>query len=104
MFISEVRLFQVVDLVQQAVVSGATGSGVLFEFPHATIQNGPSMEQFMLSLTKRQNTNDGGGGINLITSFLMNGTADISQKYDFPPRVLTLVSRRSNYFLRLQRR
>jgi hypothetical protein len=82
-FISEARLFQVVSLEQQGVLATATGSGVLFEFPHATIEGSPTMQQLQQILNKqnvKRQTNDA-GQINFVTSFLMNGTADISQRY-----------------------
>ena len=67
---------------QPSVVSSATGSGVLFEFPHATIQDSPSMEQFLQFLDKPTvQKRDTTGQINFVTSFLMNGTASINQKY-----------------------
>jgi hypothetical protein len=84
MFISEVRLFQVVSMEQQDIMNSASGSGVLFEFPHATIQSSPSMQELLQflekqSLAKRQTS--GTGQVNFVSSFLMNGTADVTQKY-----------------------
>jgi hypothetical protein len=85
-FLSEVRIFQVVSMEQQTVLAGATGSGVLFEFPHAQITSSPGadnlvtvLESMNAMLMKRQNSNL--GQINIVDVFYMNGTADITQKY-----------------------
>ena len=84
-FLSEVRLFQVVSMEQQSVLAGVTGSGVLFEFPHAQITSSPGsddidalLESMNAMLVKRQNANI--GQVNIVDAFLMNGTADITGK------------------------
>jgi hypothetical protein len=86
MFLAEVRLFQVVDIMQSAVLAKATGSGVLFEFPHASITSSPGsddinavLDKMNAMLVRRQTTEI--GQVNIVDAFLMNGTADITQKY-----------------------
>lgn len=102
-FISEVRLFQVVSMEQQSVMSTASGSGVLLEFPHATIQSSPTMEQLLQFLNnrkiRRQSTDT--NQINFVQSFLMNGTADVTQKYTchFRKISLLLASIQNNFLL-----
>jgi len=68
------------------VLAGATGSGVLFEFPHAQITSSPggenldaTLEKMNAMLIKRQNSNL--GQVNIVDVFYMNGTADITQRY-----------------------
>lgn len=86
MFLAEVRLFQVVNIMQSAVLAKATGSGVLFEFPHASITSSPGsddinavLDKMNAMLVRRQTTEI--GQVNIVDAFLMNGTADITQKY-----------------------
>jgi hypothetical protein len=86
MFLAEVRLFQVVNIMQSSVLAKATGSGVLFEFPHASISSSPGsddintvLDQMNTMLVRRQTTEI--GQVNIVDAFLMNGTADITQKY-----------------------
>ena len=95
-FLSEVRIFQIVSMEQQSVLAGATGSGVLFEFPHAQITSSPgaanldvTLEKMNAMLIKRQNSNI--GQVNVVDVFYMNGTADISQRYSFPPTTMLMV-------------
>ena len=85
MLLAEVRIFQVGSMEQQSLLAGATGSGVLFEFPHAQITGSPggnldaTLEKMNAMLMKRQTSNI--GQVNLVDVFYMNGTADITQKY-----------------------
>lgn len=86
MFLSEVRLFQIVNMVQPSVMAGATGSGVLFEFPHAQINGSPGEDAIAsmfakrgIKLDKRQDPSM--GRVVVVDSFYMNGTADITQGY-----------------------
>jgi hypothetical protein len=83
-FMSEVRLFQVVNLEQKSVLDQATGSGVLFEFPFATVTGVPSdanvsslLMRRAIELSKRQNQNI--GPVNNTSAFYLNGTADPNQ-------------------------
>lgn len=86
MFLAEVRLFQVVNMMQTSVLSKATGSGVLFEFPHASITSSPGSDDLstvlneMNAMLVRRQTQEI-GQVNIVDAFLMNGTADITQKY-----------------------
>ena len=102
-FLSEVRIFQIVSMEQQSVLAGATGSGVLFEFPHAQITSSPgaanldaTLEKMNAMLMKRQNSNI--GQVNIVDVFYMNGTADISQRYSFPPTTILIVVFLKNNF------
>jgi len=82
-FLSEVRLFQVNKLVQASVMAGSTGSSLLFEFPHATINGSPGETDIQNLLTKRgavlERANDN-GDVTIVDAFYMNGTADTTQK------------------------
>jgi len=64
-------------MAQASVLAASTGSGVLFEFPNAIIESSMDMPQLHNILRKRQTADP--GQINLVTSFLMNGTADMTQ-------------------------
>jgi hypothetical protein len=85
MFLAEVRLFQVVNMMQSSILAKATGSGVLFEFPHASITSSPGQDDINTILDKmnamlvRRQTPEI-GQVNIVDAFLMNGTADITQK------------------------
>jgi hypothetical protein len=82
MFISEVRLFQVVSLEQPALLEQVTGSGVLFEFPYAQITSSPDESSVLgkrsTRLVRRQTPQ---GQVNLVQTFYMNGTAEVDNKY-----------------------
>jgi hypothetical protein len=82
-FLSEVRLFQIVNMEKPAIMAGASGSGLLFEFPHAEIHAGPGPETKSNRLGKRAITErqSSMGQVNVVDAFYMNGTADISQPY-----------------------
>jgi len=82
-FLSEVRLFQVNNMVQASVVAGSTGSNVLFEFPHATINGSPGETDIQNLLTKRGVVLERAsniGDVTIVDAFYMNGTADITQR------------------------
>lgn len=87
-FLGEVRLFQVPSLVQDGVLAQTTGSGVLFEFPDATINSSPdnitsflgsaALQMRKRKLNRRQSgTSSTTGQTTLIDAFYMNGTADL---------------------------
>jgi hypothetical protein len=82
-FISEVRLFQVISMEQPTLLSKVSSTGLLFEFPHAEITDSPGLNNITGLLSGgtmgRKRTNQ----INLVDTFYMNGTADISGKYLF---------------------
>jgi hypothetical protein len=70
-------------MVQTSVLDEATGSGVLFEFPHATIDGSPGETEIQNLLTKRglvrRAASD--GDVTIVDAFYMNGTADITAGY-----------------------
>lgn len=70
-------------MVQTSVVDEATGSGVLFEFPHATIDGSPGDPDIQDLLSKRglvrRAASD--GDVTIVDAFYMNGTADITAGY-----------------------
>jgi hypothetical protein len=74
-FLSEVRLFQMQQLVDQSVMDRATGSSVLFEFPDATITGSPGDADIVNLLSTRDN-----GDVSIVDAFYMNGTVDLTQK------------------------
>ena len=86
MFLSEVRLFQIVSMMQSSVMASATGSGVLFEFPHAQINGSPGENSIANMFAKRgmkseKRQDPRMGKIIPVDAFYMNGTADITQGY-----------------------
>ena len=102
MFLSEVRLFQIVNMVQPSVMASATGSGVLLEFPHAQINGSPGQDSISsmlakrgIKLDKRQDTSM--GQVIVVDAFYMNGTADITQGYRPRLYVNNLVFRCSSF-------
>jgi len=70
-------------MVQGSVMAGSTGSSVLFEFPHATINGSPGETDIQNLLTKRDvilERASGIGDVTIVDAFYMNGTADTTQK------------------------
>ena len=102
MFLSEVRLFQIVSMVQSSVMASAMGSGVLFEFPHAEIHGSPDGQRLPSALAKRdlklgRRQDPSMGQVNVVDAFYMNGTAEITKGYCSPCIVITVVSRCRNF-------
>ena len=101
-FLSEVRLFQIVSMVQSSVMASAMGSGVLFEFPHAEIHGSPDGQRLPRALAKRdlklgRRQDPSMGQVNVVDAFYMNGTAEITKGYCSPCIVIIVVSRCRNF-------
>jgi hypothetical protein len=84
-FLAEVRMLQVVNMMQSSVLSSVTGSSMLFEFPDATVTNNIGTDSFVSTLGKREiklvrRQTSTQGQVNIVDSFLLNGTTDISKK------------------------
>ena len=85
-FLSEVRLFQLVALEETSVMSGVTGSGILLEFPSAEITSSPGIQTISSMLGKRarglvRRQASSPAQATLVDAFYMNGTADITRGY-----------------------
>lgn len=83
-FVAEVRLFQVTNMEQPAVMADTSGSKVLLEFPRATLTDTPVLESVSalvgkrsVSLVRRQASSP--GQVNIVDAFILNGTADVTQ-------------------------
>ena len=102
-FLSEVRLFQIVSMEQTNIMSSVTSSGVLLEFPNAEITSSPGIQTITNLLGKRAarllRRQASSAQATLVDAFYMNGTADVTQRAYIPiPREgLILVFRRKNY-------
>jgi hypothetical protein len=77
-------MMQIVGMENQTLLGTVAGSSILFEFPDATVNNMGETDDLAGTLsslstrntvTKRQSTQ-----MNIISTFVLNGTADISQK------------------------
>jgi len=79
-FVAEVRMMQIVNMENQTSMASVTGSSILFEFPDATVTNMGGTDDLagamgtVGKLVRRQSTQQ----INIVSSFLLNGTAEIS--------------------------
>jgi len=106
-FVSEVRLYQVVNMEQPAVMADTTGSSIMFEIPDATITSSPLIESVTALIGKRsllRRQNSGVGQINIVSAFYLNCTTDTTDTYNPRKGKLTLASRQSKCLLRRQRR